>query len=138
MSLDNNCITAYKNGIADCDEDYQSAYYLELVKDYNFLKQKFKLQNYQVLPLQFFRLRPSNFPTIRLSQLARLYNKDSNMFSKVIKAKVPLSEQFGYVTSLRNLSSGRATVSMEFSHYEVVEPNLAKKILDKISGKTLV
>lgn len=63
---------------------------------------------------------------------------ESKAGSKVIKAKVPLSEQFGYVTSLRNLSSGRATVSMEFSHYEVVEPNLAKKILDKISGKTLV
>lgn len=67
------------------DEDYQSAYYLELVKDYNFLKQKFKLQNYQVLPLQFFRLRPSNFPTIRLSQLASLYCLHQNLFSKVIE-----------------------------------------------------
>ena len=57
---------------------------------------------------------------------------------KIIKARVPLSEQFGYVTGLRNLSSGRATVSMEFSHYEEVEPNLSKKILEKISGKSLV
>ena len=58
--------------------------------------------------------------------------------ARVIKAKVPLSEQFGYVTVLRTLTSGRATVTMEFSHYEQVEQNLANKILEKISGKTFV
>ena len=58
--------------------------------------------------------------------------------ARVIKAKVPLSEQFGYVTVLRTLTSGRATVTMEFSHYEEVEKNLANKILEKISGKTFV
>ncbi len=58
--------------------------------------------------------------------------------ARVIKAKVPLSEQFGYVTVLRTLTSGRATVTMEFSHYEKVEQNLANKILEKISGKTFV
>ena len=63
---------------------------------------------------------------------------ESKAGSRVIKAKVPLSEQFGYVTVLRTISSGRATVSMEFSHYEQVEPNLSKKILEKISGKTFV
>lgn len=63
---------------------------------------------------------------------------ESKAGARVIKAKVPLSEQFGYVTVLRTLTSGRATVSMEFSHYEQVEPNLSKKILEKISGKTVV
>ncbi len=67
------------------DDDIQSAYYLELVKDYQFLKHKFKLENHQVLPLQFFRLRPPNFPTIRLSQLASLYVNHKNLFSKVIE-----------------------------------------------------
>lgn len=67
------------------EEDYQSAYYLKLVKDYQFLKQKFKLDNNQVLPVQFFRLRPPNFPTIRISQLARLYRNHQNLFSKVIE-----------------------------------------------------
>lgn len=67
------------------EEDVQSAYYLELTKDYQFLKQKFKLGNNQVLPVQFFRLRPPNFPTIRLSQLASLYNNQQNLFSKVIE-----------------------------------------------------
>ncbi|MFD0836897.1 DUF2851 family protein [Mariniflexile aquimaris] len=67
------------------EDDIQSAYYLELVKDYQFLKHKFNLENHQVLPLQFFRLRPPNFPTIRLSQLASLYVNHKNLFSKIIE-----------------------------------------------------
>lgn len=69
------------------DDDIQNGYYQGLVKDYNFLKQKFRLENNQVLPLQFFRLRPPNFPTIRLSQLASLYHQHQNLFSKVIATK---------------------------------------------------
>jgi elongation factor G len=45
---------------------------------------------------------------------------ESKAGARVIKAKVPLSEQFGYVTVLRTLTSGRATQSMEFSHYQEV------------------
>ena len=67
------------------EQDIENAYYLDLKNEYKFLKQKFGLQNNQVLPLQFFRLRPPNFPTIRLSQLANLYNKHQNLFSKVIE-----------------------------------------------------
>ena len=48
--------------------------------------------------------------------------------ARVVKAKVPLSEMFGYVTVLRTLSSGRATSTMEFSHYAEVPANLAKEI----------
>jgi elongation factor G len=57
--------------------------------------------------------------------------------ARVVKAKVPLAEQFGYVTVLRTISSGRATSSMEFSHYEAVSQNLAKEILEKAKGKTV-
>jgi elongation factor G len=60
---------------------------------------------------------------------------DSKAGARVIKAKVPLSEQFGYVTVLRTLSSGRATSTMEFSHYEQMPPNLAKEVLEKVTGK---
>jgi hypothetical protein len=67
------------------EQELEVAYYLDLVKEYQFLKQKFKLKNNQVLPLQFFRLRPPNFPTIRLSQLASLYHVHQNLFSKVIE-----------------------------------------------------
>lgn len=57
--------------------------------------------------------------------------------AKVIKAKVPLAEKFGYVTVLRTLTSGRASSTMEFSHYDVVPAAMATKIIDKIKGKIL-
>jgi elongation factor G len=57
---------------------------------------------------------------------------------RVVKAKVPLAEQFGYVTVLRTLTSGRATSSMEFSHYAQVSPNLSKQILENVKGKSTV
>ena len=60
---------------------------------------------------------------------------DSRGVARVIKAKVPLSEQFGYVTVLRTLSSGRATSSMEFSHYAEVPASIAKEVVEKSSGK---
>ncbi|MEN8157367.1 MAG: elongation factor G [Bacteroidota bacterium] len=62
---------------------------------------------------------------------------DSKAGARVIKAKVPLSEQFGYVTVLRTLSSGRATSTMEFSHYEPMPANLSKEILEQATGKAL-
>lgn len=67
------------------EKDIEDAYYSGLTDEYEFLKQKFGIKNNQVLPLQFFRLRPPNFPTIRLSQLANLYSKHQNLFSKVIE-----------------------------------------------------
>jgi len=69
------------------EDDNQEIYYLELAEEYKFLKQKFNLSNQNVTPLQFFRLRPANFPTIRLSQLAMLYYKYQNLFSKVMTTK---------------------------------------------------
>ncbi|RLD71811.1 MAG: elongation factor G [Bacteroidetes bacterium] len=60
---------------------------------------------------------------------------DSKAGARVIKAKVPLSEQFGYVTVLRTLSSGRATSTMEFSHYQKMPANLSKEILEQVTGK---
>ena len=67
------------------DEDVQEAYVGDLKKRYQFIKQKFQLDNLGVLPIQFFRLRPANFPTIRLSQFAMLYFKEQNLFSKIIE-----------------------------------------------------
>ncbi|UCH13359.1 MAG: elongation factor G [Bacteroidales bacterium] len=54
--------------------------------------------------------------------------------ARVIKAKVPLAEKFGYVTILRTLTSGRATSTMEFSHYEEVPPEIAQDVIEKIKG----
>ena len=55
--------------------------------------------------------------------------------ARIIKAFVPLSEQFGYVTVLRTLSSGRATSTMSFDHYSEVPANLAKDIIEKSGYK---
>jgi len=56
--------------------------------------------------------------------------------SKVIKAEVPLSEMFGYVTALRTLSSGRATSTMEFSHYAETPANIAEEVIKATKGVT--
>ncbi|MDA3879038.1 MAG: elongation factor G [Prolixibacteraceae bacterium] len=55
--------------------------------------------------------------------------------ARVIRAMVPLAEQFGYVTVLRTLSSGRATSSMEFSHYQEVPKNIAIEVLTEAKGR---
>jgi len=55
--------------------------------------------------------------------------------ARVIRAMVPLAEQFGYVTVLRTLSSGRATSSMEFSHYEAVPKSIATEVLTEAKGR---
>ncbi|MFO7575094.1 MAG: elongation factor G [Bacteroidales bacterium] len=62
---------------------------------------------------------------------------ESKAGSRVIKAKVPLAENFGYVTVLRTLTSGRATSTMEFSRYEEVPAEIAKRIVEITKGKIL-
>src|SRR5687767_1390418 len=64
-----------------------------------------------------------------------LEGMDSKHGVQVIKAKVPLSEMFGYVTQLRSLSSGRATSTMEFSHYSPAPNNIAEEVIAKVRGK---
>ena len=63
-------------------------------------------------------------------------NMDDRAGSKVIKGTVPLSEMFGYVTSLRTLSSGRATSTMEFLHYAETPSNIAEEVIKKAKGVT--
>lgn len=67
-----------------------------------------------------------------------LEGMDSKHGVQVIKAKVPLSEMFGYVTQLRSLSSGRATSTMEFSHYSPAPVNIAEEVIAKQKGKVKV
>ncbi|MGB1019956.1 MAG: elongation factor G [Flavobacteriaceae bacterium] len=60
---------------------------------------------------------------------------DDRAGSKVVKAEVPLSEMFGYVTALRTLSSGRATSTMEFAHYAETPQNISEAVIADIKGK---
>ncbi len=76
-----------------------------------------------------------------ISDFNRRRGKVEGMESKaglrVIRAKVPLAEKFGYVTVLRTLTSGRATSTMEFSHFEEVPPEIANRIVEITKGKIL-
>jgi len=55
---------------------------------------------------------------------------------KVVRAKVPLANMFQYVSSLRSMSKGRASYSMELEDYEQVPPNVEKEIMSKYKGNT--
>jgi len=105
------------------DNDLQDAYYLELKKEYNFLRQKFNLSNQNVVPVQFFRLRPSNFPTIRLSQLASLYSKTHNLFSKIIELQT--------IEDFYDLFSSKASPYWETHYTFGKDSKSSKKILSK-------
>ena len=116
-------------------DDVQNAHYITLVKDYEFLKQKFQLSNNQVVPIQFFRLRPPNFPTIRLSQLASLYHEHQNLFSKIIS--IASKQDFYDVFNI-------ATSSFWESHYTFLKTSkqtkkrLTKAFIDLLLINTVI
>ena len=70
------------------------------------------------------------------SESQYVFVSDIEVYQKLqsIKANVPLSEMFGYVTTLRTLSSGRATSTMEFSHYEETPSNISEAVIKKAKG----
>lgn len=64
---------------------FEDNFYKQLKHEYDYLKRKYSLTTEGVLPIQFFRLRPFNFPTIRLSQFTSLYHNNSSLFQNVIE-----------------------------------------------------
>ena len=69
------------------NDENEDVYYQNLKERWKYLQIKYKLINDDFINLHFFKLRPDNFPTIRLSQLAVLYHSKNNLFSKVIDVK---------------------------------------------------
>jgi elongation factor G len=65
----------------------------------------------------------------------QLLGMDTRAGAQVIKATVPLSEMFGYVTQLRTITSGRATSTMEFDHYAEAPRNVQEEVVAKVKGK---
>jgi elongation factor G len=65
----------------------------------------------------------------------QILGMDSRNGAQVIRGNVPLSEMFGYVTSLRTISSGRAASSMEFSHYSQTPANIQEEVISKAKGQ---
>ena len=60
--------------------------------------------------------------------------ESSRSGARIVKAKAPLAEMFGYVTALRTITSGRATSTMSFSHYSEVSPSIARSVLTEVNG----
>jgi hypothetical protein len=73
------------------DSDKEDQYFSDLKFRYYYLLQKYQLEKPIIAPVQFFKLRPDNFPTIRLSQLAALYHGQQNLFSKIIQLNSALA-----------------------------------------------
>src|SRR5699024_6868368 len=67
------------------EDNLEEPYHKELKQEYDFLVHKFRLNREAVLPVNFFRLRPNNFPTIRLSQLANLYGLRKDLFMLLVE-----------------------------------------------------
>jgi len=98
QSLPLNILAKHKNNILQIEallfgqagfleEECIDDYHLVLQKEYQFLKKKFKLKNLDRHIWKFLRLRPANFPTIRIAQFAQLVFKSSKLFSKLLEAK---------------------------------------------------
>lgn len=90
------------------EDEIESPYYFQLKKEYQFIKQKFGLNNACIHPVKYFRLRPDNFPTIRLAQLAGLYETQKQLFSALIQAKT--------TTEIRKLLQGETETFWQ-THY---------------------
>lgn len=70
------------------EDNLEDAFYLQKQSEYQYLEKKYRLQPLSKQQFLFFRLRPSNFPTLRISQLASLYERHLNLFSKIIECTV--------------------------------------------------
>ena len=71
------------------DSQIEDVYYKSLQSEYNYLKHKHSLKGLHQKQFQFFKIRPSNFPTIRIAQLAALYHQHQNLFSKLVHCTQP-------------------------------------------------
>jgi hypothetical protein len=107
------------------EKDFSESYPLMLKKEYQFLKNKYSLKPIH-MPVHFLRMRPGNFPTVRLAQLAMLVQQSSHLFSKIKE-----------VQSISDLKKMLAVTANDYwnEHYVFDEPSTSKK---KILGKQMI
>ncbi len=129
------------------DIDAEEKYVRDLKQEYHFLQNKFSLNNQGVLPFQFFRLRPPNFPTIRISQLANLYHRTPQLFSRVIAAST-LEEFYvifevettnfwrNHYTFTKESPSRKKRLTKSFIHLIIINTILPLKFLFAKSNAT--
>ena len=68
------------------------------------------------------------------SRRGRIENMEERSGARVVAAKVPLAEMFAYSTTLRSMTQGRGTYTMQFSHYDEAPRNVAEEIVAKVKG----
>ncbi|MEW7280453.1 DUF2851 family protein [Aquimarina sp. 2201CG1-2-11] len=117
------------------DYEMNDAYAMHLNNEYAYIKNKFKLNNTGVLPVQFFRLRPSNFPTIRLAQLAMLYFKNKNLFQDVIRFQTPEKFYELFKVGVSNFWTNHYTFNKES---KTVNKNISKSFIDLLLINTII
>ena len=117
------------------EKKWENVYYNKLRKEYSFLKRKFRLENAYVERAMFFRLRPDNFPSIRLSQLASLYQKVPQLFSEIIKARN--KSQIYNIFKVETSQFWRTHYSFEKSHRERSK-SLTERFIDLMIINTIV
>jgi hypothetical protein len=100
------------------DHEKEDNYFKDLKFRFLYLLQKYQIEQKTIQQVQFFKHRPDNFPTIRLSQLARLYHNESNLFSKIIAA-----ERVDQIYALFNI----AVSDYWQTHYQFDKESLKKK-----------
>lgn len=117
------------------EETHQDVYFKELQTNWNYLKQKYKFEKVTYEPLQFFKLRPDNFPTIRLSQLASLYVNVQHIFEQAVQTKD--------INELYKLLSVKTTNYWE-THYtfdkvsKLKKKQISKSFIDLVIINTII
>tara|TARA_R110001592_G_scaffold58067_6_gene176306 strand:+ start:1169 stop:2446 length:1278 start_codon:yes stop_codon:yes gene_type:complete len=109
------------------NETKEDEYYLKLQKEYDFLKNKFKLTPIDMSVWKFLRLRPYNFPTIRIAQIAQLFVKQARMFNKIVN-----TEKLEGIQSLFNVSAS----NYWDNHFNFKNPS--KQVLAKQLGSLTI
>jgi len=117
------------------NDNLENSYVKELQSEFKFLKQKFDLRNDGVLPIQYFRLRPKNFPTIRLSQLAMVYHLNQNLFSTVVQ--LDSTEEFYKVFKASTSKFWESHYTFE-KQSKVSKKNLTKAFVDLLLINTII
>jgi hypothetical protein len=123
-------------------EEKEDGYYQDLQKNYTYLKHKFKLKSEGIITPKFFRLRPPNFPTIRLSQLASLYSHKKQLFSEII-LDIELNEPQKTIDSIYRLFDESASEYWN-THFNFGvtsmgrKKRLTKKFVDNIFINTII
>lgn len=112
-----------------------NAYVQQLQQEYNFLMNKFQLNNAQVIVPKFFRLRPHNFPSLRLAQLASLYAKNTDFFNVLIRLDSAVEVRSLFEVELNSFWKSHYSLTKES---KLSSKKLSKSFIDLIIINTVV